>query len=81
MGVTGGADVVYSEPMTTTLFTTIYGAVMHLMAVAALVVLMATSHLDTTTGFPLLAGLLGFAAGVPVTPTATSSLKNSPPTP
>lgn len=71
----------YAAPMTTTTFTAWYGALMHFLAVVALVVLMATSHLDTTTGFPLLAGLLGFAAGVPVTPTATSSLVKSPPTP
>lgn len=80
MSVTGGPTV-YDAPVTTTLFTTIYGAVMHLVAVVALVVLMATSHLDTTTGFPLLAGLLGFAAGVPVTPTATSSPAKSTQTP
>lgn len=54
-------------------FTTIYTAVLHISAIASLVVLMATSHLDTTTGFPLLAGLLGFGAGVGVTPNTTTT--------
>ena len=60
-------------------FSPVYGAVSHLAAVAALVILMATSHLDTATGLPLLAGLLGFAAGVPVTPTGGSSNPPAPP--
>ncbi len=48
-------------------FAPVYAAVTHLTAVAALVVLMATSHLDTSVGFPLLAGLLGLGVGVPLT--------------
>jgi hypothetical protein len=51
------------------------------VSVVAMVVLMATGHLDTTIGFPLLAGLLGFAAGVPVTtvtPTTTPAATAPP---
>ncbi len=47
-------------------FAPAYAALVHLTAVISLVVLMATSHLDTTIGFPLLSGLLGLGVGVPL---------------
>jgi type III secretory pathway component EscR len=47
--------------------------VVHVVSIVALVVLMATSHLDTTIGLPLLTGLLGLGTGVGlnVAPTTT----------
>lgn len=50
--------------------TGVYAILLHLASIAALVVLMATSHLDTTVGLPLLSGLLGLGTGIAVTPGA-----------
>lgn len=41
---------------------------MHVVAIAALTVLLALGIVQVDVGFPLLAGLLGFGAGVGVTP-------------
>lgn len=49
--------------MTTTTVATIYAAALHLVGIVAVVVLLATNHIDQQTGTTLLAGLLGLGAG------------------
>lgn len=50
----------------------LYAAALHLMALAALTVLLVLGKITWTDGGPLIAYLLGFGAGVPVTVVATS---------
>ena len=52
--------------MNTQQLTFLYAAVLHIGGLIAVVVLMASGHLDQATGYPLLAFLLGFGIAVPV---------------
>lgn len=64
------------------LLTFAYGAVLHVCSLVAVVVLMATGHLDQATGYPLLAALVGFGLGVPLSPApATVPTPPAPPAP
>lgn len=65
--------------MTLTSFNNIYALVMHISGMAALVVLMATGHLTTDVGIPLLSGLMGLGVGVAVSPNGTATTTTSTP--
>jgi hypothetical protein len=53
-------------------FSSVYGAVLHIGALVALTVLVASGKLDVATGLPLIGGLVGFGAGVAVSPTGST---------
>ena len=58
-----------------TWFTSVYAAVLHVSALAAVTALTATGKVDATTGLALIGSLVGFGAGVAVTPTQTAAQK------
>lgn len=80
MGTSGG-PVAYSGPMTSSTIALIYAAALHLLALVAMVVLVVVGKVSWAEGGPIIAYLVGFGAGVPVTVGVTSSRGTSPPTP
>lgn len=78
---TSGGRTVYAGPMTSAAVATIYAAALHVLGLAALVVLVALGKISWTDGGPIIAYLVGFGAGVPVTVGALGSRGTSPPTP
>lgn len=52
-------------------FQTLYAAVLHVCGLAALVVLVALGDISSTTGLPIILGLIGLGIGVGVTTTST----------
>jgi hypothetical protein len=67
--------------MNTQLVATIYGAVLHVAAFAAVTAALLTGHIDQTVGAGFLGSLIGFAVGVPVTIAATAKTVDVVPPP